>query len=114
VAEINRLQQACIDLEGNKLSAFGGKMFETHDGLSKEYEVSCIELDFLVDQVRNTEGVAGARMMGGGFGGCTINLIKSNQVDAIVQRVSQAYTDAFHLEMKPYVVSVEEGSTVLK
>ena len=51
-------------------------MFETHDGLSRDYEVSCPELDFLVDQVRDDDDVIGARMMGGGFGGCTINLVQ--------------------------------------
>ena len=56
-------------------------MFETHDGLSRDYEVSCTELDFLVDQVRDDDAVIGARMMGGGFGGCTINLVKEEAID---------------------------------
>jgi galactokinase len=114
VGEIARLQQACEDLSRNDIRAFGLKMFETHDGLSKDYEVSCVELDFLVEQVRNNPAVAGARMMGGGFGGCTINLIKENDVEAVIQSVTKAYEEHMKLHLKAYVVSVEDGTHVIE
>lgn len=113
VGEIVRLQRACEDLERNDIRAFGLKMFETHDGLSTDYEVSCAELDFLVEQVRNNPAVAGARMMGGGFGGCTINLIKENEVEAVIQSVTKAYEAQMKLQLKAYVVSVEDGTHVI-
>jgi galactokinase len=59
-------------------------MFETHDGLSGQYEVSCTELDFLVEEARKFDFVLGARMMGGGFGGCTINIVKESKADHFV------------------------------
>ena len=79
VAEIARVQEAYIDLERGDVRAFGERMFETHEGLSKCYGVSCRELDFLVEEARKFDGVIGARMMGGGFGGCTINLVKKTR-----------------------------------
>ena len=74
VQEINRLLKGCEDLQRGDIYSLGKKMFETHDGLSKMYEVSCKELDYLVEFVRNNDAVIGARMMGGGFGGCVILL----------------------------------------
>ena len=72
VEEEQRLLNACMALKNRDTETFGKMMFATHDGLSNEYEVSCKELDFLVNQVRDNENVIGARMMGGGFGGCLV------------------------------------------
>ncbi len=69
--------------------AFGKKMYETHEGLSKLYEVSCKELDLLVDLVKDDPNVLGARMMGGGFGGCTINLVKEEAAADMAERISK-------------------------
>src|SRR5690606_34247278 len=80
-SEIQRVIQASDLLVQNDLAAFGLKMYETHAGLQHDYEVSCPELDFLVEESRNVEGVLGARMMGGGFGGCTINLVRREAAD---------------------------------
>lgn len=113
VREIDRVELACEDLKQNNLNAFGEKMFATHDGLSKLYEVSCAELDFLVDQVRTNPSVIGARMMGGGFGGCTINLIKAAEVEPVVAGVTEAYRQAFQLDLKSYPVSLEAGTGVV-
>lgn len=110
VDEIDRLNKACEYLEHDDLISFGKKMFETHDGLSKQYEVSCAELDFLVDQVRNHPSVIGSRMMGGGFGGCTINLVKEEAVHSVIQSVSQAYSTQLRMELKAYIVSIENGT----
>ena len=113
VAEIKRLQDACKDLEAGDLKAFGKKMYETHDGLSKLYEVSCTELDFLADFAKTEASVLGARMMGGGFGGCTINLVEENAVEAFVLAAGNAFQKAFGTEMKPYIVSIGNGTSLL-
>src|SRR5699024_1555250 len=76
VDENRRVLQACRDLENDDLSSFGRRMFKSHAGLRDEYEVSCKELDLLVNIARESPGVLGGRMMGGGFGGCTINLVE--------------------------------------
>jgi galactokinase len=79
VNEIKRVQLASRDLEAGDIKNFGIKMFETHDGLSRLYEVSCEELDFLVTSAKKYQEVLGARMMGGGFGGCTINILRAER-----------------------------------
>ncbi len=78
VEEILRTKKAAEFLQENDLTAFGKLMYATHNGLSKLYKVSCAELDFLVEHTIGNEAVIGSRLMGGGFGGCTINLIKEN------------------------------------
>lgn len=114
VQEIERLQKGCVDLENNNIEALGKKMFETHDGLSKMYEVSCKELDFLVDAVRNNENVLGARMMGGGFGGCTINLVKEHAIDNLIKSIQPKYEEVMNLPLTYYIASIEDGTTLIK
>ncbi|MDZ7807385.1 MAG: hypothetical protein U5K71_09750 [Gracilimonas sp.] len=70
--ENERVHKACEDLSKDDLSSFGQRLFESHEGLSKDYEVSCEELDILVELAKGQDGLLGCRMMGGGFGGCTI------------------------------------------
>ncbi len=113
VKEIARLQAACIDLSNGNLQALGKKMFETHDGLSKQYEVSCKELDFLVDQVRHNTAVIGARMMGGGFGGCTINIIKNEEIDTVVHEVGKNYEEHMKLPFTSYIMHIENGTRII-
>ncbi len=110
VAEIQRLLTGCEDLENNDIKAFGKKMYETHEGLSKLYEVSCKELDLLVDLVKDDPNVLGARMMGGGFGGCTINLIKEGAVKDLVEKIARKYKEETGVEMLVYEVGIEEGT----
>jgi len=114
VNEIERLQNACDDLLNNDFQNFGRRMFETHEGLKNKYEVSCPELDFLVDFVQGFPEVIGARMMGGGFGGCTINLIETKELDRIANQTLQAYKDSLGLEMKIYHVNIENGTRLIK
>jgi galactokinase len=114
VGENARLLAATKDLVNGDLAAFGRKMFETHDGLSRDYEVSCKELDFLVDQVRGDDAVIGARMMGGGFGGCTINLVREAAIDQLVERIAPVYRNAMKKEMKVYVAQIEDGTSISK
>ena len=110
VEEIARVQLAVQDLEKGDMQAFGKKMFATHEGLSKLYEVSCPELDFLVAEVSKNENVLGARMMGGGFGGCTINIIKKTAVEEITKELTAHYAKAMHKEFAFYITSIEEGT----
>jgi galactokinase len=110
VEEIQRVQLAVQDLAKGDMQAFGKKMFETHNGLSKLYEVSCPELDFLVEAVSNNENVLGARMMGGGFGGCTINIIKKLAVEEITKELTASYAQKMHKELAVYITSIEEGT----
>ncbi len=113
VGEIARVEAACEDLMRHDLTAFGKKMNETHIGLSKLYEVSCKELDFLAQKAWHTEGVFGSRMMGGGFGGCTINLVKTEAIPQFIDTMSKAYLDAFNINLKTYIVTVSNGTTRL-
>jgi galactokinase len=114
VQEINRLLNGCEDLEKGDILALGKKMFATHDGLSKMYEVSCRELDFLVDAVRNHPAVLGSRMMGGGFGGCTINLVKENAIDELVASLKSSYEKEMELPLTHYIASIENGTEVIE
>ena len=113
VEEIQRLQDACVDLENNDMISFGKKMFATHKGLCELYDVSCKELDFMVDFVTNEPSVLGARMMGGGFGGCTINLMEEDAIEAISRRIEKVYNAAFGIDMKVYVSTIEEGTSIV-
>lgn len=114
VEEIERVTIACKALENGDLRGFGQKMYETHEGLSKEYEVSCPELDFLVEHSQDFETVVGARMMGGGFGGCTINLIKTDAVDEFIEKMSFAYHQAFNIQLQTYIVNISNGVEVIE
>jgi galactokinase len=113
VEELTRLLEGCEDLKQENIAALGKKMFGTHDGLSREYEVSCKELDYLVDYVRNNPSVYGARMMGGGFGGCTINLVKEEAIDDLVEKISKDYKEEMNLELTPYIAEIENGSSLI-
>ncbi|QNA46498.1 galactokinase [Lacibacter sediminis] len=113
VEEIERLITGCADLQKGDIAALGKKMFATHDGLSKMYEVSCKELDFLVDFVRNRPEVIGARMMGGGFGGCTINLVKESAIEELVKAIKPAYESEMGLQLDYYIASIENGTEII-
>jgi galactokinase len=110
VEEMQRVQLAVKDLTKGNMQAFGKKMFETHKGLSNLYEVSCPELDFLVEAVAHNENVLGARMMGGGFGGCTINIIKKSKIAAITKELTASYAQVMHKELGVYFTSIEQGT----
>ncbi|MDB5208808.1 MAG: galactokinase [Flavisolibacter sp.] len=113
VEENERLLSACEHLKNGNIEGLGKKMYGSHDGLSKEYEVSCPELDFLVDAVRGNPGVLGARMMGGGFGGCTINIVKEEAIDELVENLSKTYKQAMAKELTAYVAQTADGSSIV-
>ncbi len=114
VQENNRVEAACRDLENDDLIAFGQKMFASHQGLQHEYEVSCPELDFLADLARQDEAVIGARMMGGGFGGCTINLVKLDGLDVFTQKMTAAYQQHFNVLLKTYIAEIVGGTGLME
>ncbi|HKK25211.1 MAG TPA: galactokinase [Gracilimonas sp.] len=112
--ENERVHMGCEDLGKNDLSAFGRRMFESHEGLSKDYEVSCEELDILVELAKEQEGLIGCRMMGGGFGGCTINLVKESQVASFTDAVSKAYEQRTGIEAEIYVTRINGGAHIVE
>jgi galactokinase len=113
VEEIERTTIACNDLKEDDIISFGKKMFDTHEGLTTLYEVSCVELDFLINQVKNNPDVLGARMMGGGFGGCTINLVKEEAADDLIEKISNAYENEMGRKLNYYHVSVQDGTSIV-
>lgn len=113
VDEIGRLLSACNYLQEGNIGALGKNMFATHDGLSKQYEVSCKELDLLVDFVQHRPEVIGARMMGGGFGGCTINLVKESAIDTLLAAIKPAYENATGLQLDYYIASIKNGTEIV-
>ena len=110
VEENNRLLEACKDLQEGNIKSLGEKMFRTHNGLSYFYQVSCKELDFLVAYVSKLPYVAGARMMGGGFGGCTINLVEEDRVEELISQISKAYEQEMNLPLTAYIAITGNGS----
>lgn len=116
VEENNRVKNAVRKIRKGDIKAFGKLMYGSHEGMRKLYEISCPELDFLVSCARSSEHVAGARMMGGGFGGCTINLVEKQHTAAFIAETCRAYQQAFNRELIPIKVSVSTGarSTHLK
>jgi galactokinase len=114
VKEIKRVIQACAALDKGDIKTLGKLMFETHDGLSKDYEVSCAELDYLVDLAKAEEDVIGSRLMGGGFGGCTITLVKKGRENTIKEKFTKLYADHFNIELKIYDVKVSNGTSLYK
>ncbi len=112
IEEIQRLLDACEALKKDDYETVGKKMYETHIGLSRKYEVSCEELDFLNDIAREC-GVTGSRMMGGGFGGCTINLVKDDLYDGFIERATQSYEQRFKIKPKVYDVVIKDGARKL-
>ncbi|MEO6000998.1 MAG: galactokinase [Chitinophagaceae bacterium] len=114
ITENERLLKGCVLLEKGDLKGFGELMYQTHQGLSKLYEVSCEELDFLAEQAHSFKGVTGTRMMGGGFGGCTINLVKQESVEEFTSFIKAAYQDQFKKATEIYITQIEDGTKVIE
>ena len=110
IQEIDRTQKAAKAIEANDLITLGKLIYASHNGLQHQYKVSCNELDFLVDQAKKNKFVLGARMMGGGFGGCTINLIARSEVKAFAESVSKAYQNKFNKECSVYFIELSQGT----
>ena len=109
LGEKERVLAVCDALNAGDYETVGKMMYETHHGLSKEYEVSCEELDFLND-IAKENGVTGSRIMGGGFGGCTINLVKDELYDKFIADATEKFTAKYGHTPEVYPVVISEGS----
>lgn len=109
IGEVQRVLDVCAALEKGDYETVGARMYETHHGMSKLYEVSCEELDFLNDCAKKN-GVTGSRVMGGGFGGCTINLVKDELYDKFIADAKESFNAKFGKYPKVYDVVISDGS----
>lgn len=114
IEENERVLSACADLVKGDLESFGQRMYQSHDGLKNEYEVSCSELDALVDGASEIEGVLGSRMMGAGFGGCTINLVLRENLSNFKEKMKKVYRDRLRQRAKLYITRITEGTAIIK
>ena len=110
VYENQRAIRAVEALKANDIALFGELMNSSHISLRDDYEVSCEEIDILVDLAWKTEGVIGSRITGGGFGGCTVSIVKNEAVDTFVKEIGKAYLDKVGHEAEFYVVDIGEGA----
>ncbi|HMH42365.1 MAG TPA: galactokinase [Pyrinomonadaceae bacterium] len=108
--ENDRVLKAADALRDRDLQSFGRLMYESHDSLRDDYEVSCKELDVMVDLAKQVKGVFGARMTGGGFGGCTINLVSVQAVDEFTQSIRNSYEQATGKHPEVYICSAADGA----
>ncbi len=113
ITENQRVLQATQALADGNHRLLGQLMYQSHASLEQDYEVSCPELDFLVQQTLELDFVLGSRMMGGGFGGCTLNIVEQQQAAAFVDNISKEYKQQFGLELTPITVATGNGASVL-
>ena len=113
IGEEKRVLDVCAALEAGDLETVGERMYETHWGMSKDYEVSCVELDLLATVAKEC-GVTGSRIMGGGFGGCTINLVKADLYDNFIATAKEKFSAAYGHEPKIYDVVISDGARKLE
>ncbi len=112
--ENNRVQETEKALRSGDLKTLGKLMYASHRGLQDQYEVSCPELDFLVDFSENKTFIYGSRMMGGGFGGCTINLMEADKIDTYFEEVKNAYREKFDIKLSSITVDPDEGTQIIR
>jgi galactokinase len=113
IEENARVVESKSAIEEKDWKKFGELLFSSHDGLKNLYEVSCTELDFLVDKAKENPAVIGSRMMGGGFGGCTINIIYNSDAEALISNIKKDYFKQFGWELDVYPVSISDGVRVI-
>lgn len=114
ITENIRLENACKALFNGNIEAFGKEMYSSHNGLSKQYEVSCPELDLLIDIAKSTDGVVGSRMMGGGFGGCTISVVTKKSHDTFIEKASLEFEKVYRRKPVVYDVVISQGARRLQ
>lgn len=110
IAENERVHRMAEALTGNNLELVGGILYEAHDGISRLYEVSCPESDFLVDFSKSNPKVLGARQTGGGFGGCTLNIVHEDAVEIFISEASKAYKERFDIDLEAFEVKPSMGT----
>lgn len=109
IGETSRVLEVCEALQKGDYETVGAKMYETHWGMSKLYEVSCEELDYLAELAKEC-GVTGCRIMGGGFGGCTINLVKDELYDSFIEKAKSGFNEKYGHEPQIYPVVISDGA----
>ena len=114
INENNRVKQFSEAINKDDIAALGDLLYQSHEGLSTKYKVSCEELDFLVDSAKECPNILGARMMGGGFGGCTINLVKKHEFKVFKKDISRKFRNKFKKECSVYSVKLSEGTHLVK
>lgn len=114
IQENERTLKAAKAIENGDLEKLGKLIYQSHAGLSDQYKVSCDELDFLVSQAKKNKHVLGARMMGGGFGGCTINLIAKTEAKNFAEATSKAYKKKFDKDCSVYFIQLSDGTHLVK
>lgn len=114
VSENQRVLEAAKALTAGNFNKLGQLIYQSHFSMQNHYQVSCPELDFLVEQTLEKDYVLGSRMMGGGFGGCTINIVEKSRVGEFVKEVSVAYRQKFGIELNPIEVAIGDGATVIQ
>ncbi len=108
--ENQRTLNAVNFLKNKALDRFGQCLYQSHYGLQHLYDVSCKELDFLVEQTKDLDYVLGARMMGGGFGGCTVNIVHKDKVEELIDNVTAAYEDKFNITLTSIITTISDGA----
>lgn len=111
IEEIERVDKASLAMKNGDFKALGELLYACHDGLSHLYEVSCEELDYLVQFTRDMEMVLGSRMMGGGFGGCTLNLVNTDESQEFIDTIKTKYKEKFNIDPEIYKVKTADGSS---
>ena len=114
INENNRVKQFSEAINKDDIAALGDLLYQSHEGLSTKYKVSCEELDFLVDSAKECPNVLGARMMGGGFGGCTINLVKKHEFKVFKKDIARKFRNKFKKECSVYSVKLSKGTKIVK
>jgi len=113
IEENERVLKFCTALEKNNDEEIGNLLYSTHLGLKNQYEVSCIEIDLLVQVANEMDYVLGSRMMGGGFGGCTLNLVQKNKVELFTQTIQEIYTSKIDIKPSFYNVEITNGIEII-
>lgn len=113
ISECERVLESSIALKENNLEALGELLKKSHQSLSQDFEVSCTQLDFLAEKAWSFPGVLGARMIGGGFGGCTLNLIKKEKIESFEVEISNSYEGKFDKSPSFYEVEISEGARII-
>lgn len=112
IDENRRVLEAATALKKNDLELLGKLLYEAHEGISTLYEVSCPESDFLVDFSKKNNAVLGARQTGGGFGGCTLNIVHEDAADEFIVTASKAYKEKFDIELEAFEVRPSSGTSI--
>lgn len=113
INENNRVKQFSEAINKDDIAALGNLLYQSHEGLSTKYKVSCEELDFLVDSAKECPNVLGARMMGGGFGGCTLNIVTESNAEEVVNSILSSYKEKMGMDGESYFIEIKEGCKIL-